>query len=129
MPWDDVSEDSTYQTMSDVLTTLTFVLMLIMVTSVMLPEEVLVPEEAKAPEDTVWRQLVYTADEASVVLDGVTYPDLATAFATVDADDYVSVDANGITSGQSSFSLLQAVQFAGLKHVYLAKSVGDNHDQ
>lgn len=126
MPWNDVSEDSTYQTMSDVLTALTFILMLIMITSVMLPEDVVVAEKASA-EDISWRTMLYSNGTDAVELDGVSYPDLAAALSNVAADDYVSVDVSDIASGEASFQLIQAVQLAGLKHVYLSKNLGGQH--
>jgi hypothetical protein len=127
MPWNDGSEDTTYQTMSDVLTALTFILMLIMVTSVMLPDDAVVAEEVPAPEDIAWRTMVYTSSTGVVELDAVSYPDLATTLEQVAADDYVSVDVSSIASGEASFELVQAVQLAGLKHIYLSKSSGGRH--
>ena len=116
----DFSDQSSYQTMSDVLMTMIFVLLLVLMQSKILPNEVVIPEE-QVSENTEWRILSFKSRAEAVVLDGVVYDTLNDALQNLASDDYIKVYAADILTGTATLELIQTIQLFGLKNVFLTK--------
>ena len=116
----DFSDQSSYQTMSDVLMTMIFVLLLVLMQSKILPNEVVIPEE-QVSENTEWRTLSFKSRAEAVVLDGVVYDTLNDALQNLASDDYIKVYAADILTGTATLELIQTIQLFGLKNVFLTK--------
>lgn len=116
----DFSDQSSYQTMSDVLMTMIFVLLLVLMKSKVLPSDVVIPEE-QVSENTEWRILSFKSRAEAVVLDGVVYDTLNDALQNLASDDYIKVYAADILSGTATLELIQTIQLFGLKNVFLTK--------
>ena len=116
----DFSDQSSYQTMSDVLMTMIFVLLLVLMKSEVLPSDVVIPED-QISENTEWRTLSFKSRAEAVVLDGVVYDTLNDALQNLASDDYIKVYAADILSGAATLELIQTIQLFGLKNVFLTK--------
>ena len=116
----DFSDQSSYQTMSDVLMTMIFVLLLVLMKSEVLPSDVVIPED-QISENTEWRTLSFKSRAEAVVLDGVVYDTLNDALQNLASDDYIKVYAADILTGTATLELIQTIQLFGLKNVFLTK--------
>ena len=119
-----LTNDQSHKTMNDIMMSMVFILMMVLLKSVVLPENIKVNEEQPLKEQE-WLHLHMTEMNTPVTINKKIYPNVTHALSSLPESAFLKINIANIKSAKDTFSLMQIIQTIGMQNVYFVNNKGE----